>query len=78
MNLFGNADSAVLWRILRKLGHMRYKDNVIWDGEVNHLNSFFVVDHSLGSKLGELGLDTVAYAFDYFHFRCDEVSEVIE
>ncbi|KAI9576608.1 hypothetical protein GQX74_010590 [Glossina fuscipes] len=52
MNLFGNADSAVLWRILRKLRHMRYKDNVIWDGEVNHLNSFFVVDHSLGSELG--------------------------
>ncbi|KAI9576811.1 hypothetical protein GQX74_005691 [Glossina fuscipes] len=32
---------------------------------------------NLGSELGELGLDPVAYAFDYVHCGCNEVSEVI-
>uniref|UniRef100_A0A1B0C5B3 Uncharacterized protein n=1 Tax=Glossina palpalis gambiensis TaxID=67801 RepID=A0A1B0C5B3_9MUSC len=61
----------ILMRIVPLLGAIEFAN------EVHHLNSFFVVDHSLGSELGELGLDPVAYAFDYFHCGCNEVSEVI-
>lgn len=71
--MFYGLDTAGLWKVLRGSGCVGDGGNVVWDGDIEVLNSFFVGDDTAGNQ-DDVEFDYLFDSADSFSFRC--VSEI--